>query len=249
MEVLALVVEVLERLGLQSQYRITLNNVNIFNGMVEHLKFDASTCGQLRDLISTRDNDGLQRFLQRYAPSFAGHSLFSRPMQVFDKRETLSKARLMTTDNRSVAALNSLEWLWSTIESLGLTESFEIDFGDVPRIDYYTGLTFKIYLAGAGVRVGAGGRYDELTASFGQPEPAVGFVLDLDSLVDALTREKTAFAEKLKRNPVCLEAGKSVALFAEAREKRLNNERIRIGYSTEPVCLPPEADKMSAAAF
>jgi ATP phosphoribosyltransferase regulatory subunit len=241
MEVLALAVEVLERLGLQRDYCITLNNVEIFNGVVEQLKFDASASDLLRDLIITRDGDGLQRFLLRNAPSFAGQTLFSRPAQVSDKCDTLSEARRMITNGRSMAALNSLEWLWSTIESLGLTKSFEIDFGDVPRLDYYTGLTFKIYLAGIGVRVGAGGRYDELTANFGQPEPAVGFVLDLDSLIDALTRRNTAFTEKLSRNPFCLEAGKSAALFSEARQRRINDERIRIGYSTEAVCLSPQA--------
>jgi ATP phosphoribosyltransferase regulatory subunit len=229
MEVLALAVEVLERLGLQRDYCITLNNVEIFNGMIAQLKFDASTCGHLRDLISTRDNDGLQRFLLRNAPSFAGLTLFSRPLQVSDRRESLSEVRRMTTNTRSIAALDSLEWLWSTIESLGLTESFEIDFGDVPRIDYYTGLTFKIYLAGIGVRVGAGGRYDDLAANFGQPEPAVGFVLDLDSLVDALTLTKTNFTKKLDQSPFCLEEDKSAALFSEARQRRINGERIRIG--------------------
>ena len=54
------------------------------------------------------------------------------------------------------------------------------------RLDYYTGLTFKVYLDGAGARVGSGGRYDGLTASFGKTEPAVGFVLDLDALTDVL---------------------------------------------------------------
>src|SRR6185436_10340492 len=72
------------------------------------------------------------------------------------------------------------------IETLGLSDCFEIDLGDVARLDYYTGLTFKIYVKGAGYRVGSGGRYDGLTASFGKAEPAVGFVVDLDALTDVL---------------------------------------------------------------
>jgi ATP phosphoribosyltransferase regulatory subunit len=227
MEVLALVVEVLERLGLQ--HCITLNDVEIFNGIVEQLEFDALTCAHLRDLIGTRDPDRLRNFFQQHAPSFAGYELFSRPMQVSDKRAMLAEASRMVTNSRSRAALNSVEWLWSTIESLGLAKSFEIDFGDVPQIDYYTGLTFKIYLAGIGVRVGAGGRYDELTGNFGQPEPAVGFVLDLDSLGEALTRGHNDFTEKLNRNALCVEGLKSTALFSEVRLRRKNDERIRIG--------------------
>jgi len=41
-------------------------------------------------------------------------------------------------------------------------------------------------VTGAGRSVGSGGRYDNLTATFGKAEPAVGFVLDVDSLADAL---------------------------------------------------------------
>jgi len=39
---------------------------------------------------------------------------------------------------------------------------------------------------GAGASVGRGGRYDGLTGSFGRPEPAVGFVLNLDALTEVL---------------------------------------------------------------
>ena len=228
MEVLALAVEVLERLGLQQHYCITINNIEIFNGIVEQLGFAEAERLRLRNLIVSRDSDALQRFLLQSAPSFAGDSLFSRYPEFSNKRETLAEARRVTTNRRSIAALESLDWLWSILESLDLTQSFEIDLGDVPRLNYYTGLTFKIFLAGIGVGVGAGGRYDELTANFGRPEPAVGFVLDLDSLVDALACQNTPFTEKLNRTPFSLETDKSALLFSEARQRRTNDERIRI---------------------
>jgi ATP phosphoribosyltransferase regulatory subunit len=72
---------------------------------------------------------------------------------------------------------------------LNLSESFDVDLGDLPRLDYYTGLTFQIYLEGAGRRAGGGGRYDGLTSSFGVAEPAVGFVLDLEVLTDLVLAE------------------------------------------------------------
>ena len=107
-------------------------------------------------------------------------------MQLSGKRESLDLARSVISNEQSRAALDRLESLWNVIESLGLTNCFEIDFGDVARLDYYTGLTFKVYVTGAGSRVGSGGRYDGLTASFGKAEPAVGFVVDLDALTDVL---------------------------------------------------------------
>jgi ATP phosphoribosyltransferase regulatory subunit len=58
------------------------------------------------------------------------------------------------------------------------------DFGEVRGLDYYTGVHFEIFAAGAGAAVGAGGRYDDLMGRFGRPLPAVGLALDLDALAE-----------------------------------------------------------------
>ncbi|HYT05074.1 MAG TPA: ATP phosphoribosyltransferase regulatory subunit [Gemmatimonadales bacterium] len=60
------------------------------------------------------------------------------------------------------------------------------DFGEVRGLDYYTGMHFEIFVAGAGAAVGGGGRYDDLMGRFGRPLPAVGLALDLDALVEAI---------------------------------------------------------------
>ena len=48
------------------------------------------------------------------------------------------------------------------------------DLGEVRGLDYYTGMHFEVFVAGAGRAAGAGGRYDELMGRFGRPMPAVG---------------------------------------------------------------------------
>jgi ATP phosphoribosyltransferase regulatory subunit len=58
------------------------------------------------------------------------------------------------------------------------------DLGEVRGLDYYTGIHFEVYVAGAGRAAGAGGRYDELMARFGRPMPAVGVSLDLDTIAE-----------------------------------------------------------------
>src|SRR5262249_7100895 len=125
--------------------------------------------------------------------------------------------------------LERLEKLWVVIESLGLTDWFEIDFGDVARLDYYTGLTFNVYVNGAAVRVGSGGRYDGLTAAFGTAEPAVGFVLDLDALTSLLMSRNTDLIKpenfKIARSVVNRE---TVLLFEEARRRRAKGDRVSI---------------------
>jgi len=186
LEVLRLAVEIMSRLNLQSRYCITINNVEIFNGVASHLKLEDQAREQLRRLIDTRETAELRRFLQNYDSPEA--RAFSQPTQLTGKRNVIQTARDTITNTRSLAALDSLEDLWTEIEQHGFERYFEMDLGDVSSLDYYTGLSLKIFVHGAGSSVGRGGRYDGLTGSFGRAEPAVGFVLNLDALTEVLGR-------------------------------------------------------------
>jgi len=187
LEVLRLAAEILSRLNLESHYRITINNVEIFNGVAAQMNLETPAREQLRRLIDTREAAELQRFLQNCAA--AEGQAFADPTQLTGKRNVIEAACGSITNQRSMAALDSLDELWTEIESLGLEDSFEIDLGDVSSLDYYTGLSLKVFIHGAGSSVGRGGRYDGLTGSFGRAEPAVGFVLNLDALTEVLGRK------------------------------------------------------------
>ena len=83
-------------------------------------------------------------------------------------------------------ARRSLEHLLSLDSALTARERTHVvyDLGEVRGLDYYTGIHFELYVAGAGRAAGAGGRYDELMGRFGRPMPAVGMSLDLDTLAE-----------------------------------------------------------------
>ena len=187
LEMLRLAAEILARLNLESRYCITINNVEIFNGVAAQLNLSPSAREDFRRLIDTRAAAELQRFLQNY-DSREGQ-VFAQPAQLTGKLAVIQTARNLITNERSVAALNVLDELWTEIESLGLQDVFDIDLGDVSSLDYYTGLSLKIFVHGAGTSVGRGGRYDGLTGNFGRAEPAVGFVLNLDALTEVLGRK------------------------------------------------------------
>src|SRR5688500_4229118 len=136
LEVLRLAAEILSRLNLQSRYCITINNVEIFNGVAAQMNLDTPAREQLRRLIDTREADELQRFLKNYGNGETG--AFAQPTQLTGKRNVIEAARRTITNQRSVAALDSLDELWTEIESLGLQDLFEIDLGDVSSLDYYT---------------------------------------------------------------------------------------------------------------
>ena len=232
MEVLLIAAEVLERLGLG--YRITVNHAGVFNGLACQLSLDESAREEARGLVDTRDAAGLRSF---FASRLGGEgarasaSLARELVRLSGKREVLEEALALAADDGPVAdALRALERTWQVIEAIGLAESFEVDLGDVSGLDYYTGLVFKIYVEGAGARVGGGGRYDELTANFGAREPAVGFVLDLDAVSEVLLRGG-AFGERGAADAFRSEvrSASTGERFREARERRGRGERIRLG--------------------
>ncbi len=232
MEVLAIATEALGRLSLDRDYVITLNDVEVFNGVAESLGFDSDSRDQLRQLVDGRNSADLEQFLTSCA-SREECRAFSQLVRLSGKHETLDQARRVITNARSRAALDRLESLWEIIESLDVSDRFEIDLADVSRLDYYTGLTFKIYVEGAGAGVGSGGRYDNLIANFGKAEPAVGFMLDLDALAGLLLSRNeggtvTAQPERQAHNVM---DNDEIALFREAIERRTQGERVVINFS------------------
>jgi ATP phosphoribosyltransferase regulatory subunit len=182
LEVLRLAAEILTRLNLQSSYCITINHVEFFNGLAAELNLDTPAREQFRRLLDTREAAELERFLKEDGRAF------SQLTQLPGKGQVIQAARRLVDNERSVAALDCLEALWTEIESLGLQDSFEIDLGDVSSLDYYTGLSLKVFVHGAGLSIGRGGRYDGLTGNFGRAEPAIGFVLNLDALTEVVGR-------------------------------------------------------------
>ena len=71
---------------------------------------------------------------------------------------------------------------------------------------YYTGMIFKAYTYGVGDAIVKGGRYDTLLSQFGKKSPAIGFVILIDDLMQAISRQSVE---------VCPDASKKVLTFTE----------------------------------
>jgi ATP phosphoribosyltransferase regulatory subunit len=227
LEVLLLAAEILTRIGLAESFCITLNDVGVFNGLLAELGLDGDACEALRKLIDTRDQTELVRFLESKSIPNSLRTALCRLTLLSGKGNVLDEARLVINNSQSIAALDRLSDLWMTTKSLGMENCFEIDLADVSSLDYYTGLSFKVFVRGVGYRVGRGGRYDGLTSSFGKTEPAVGFVLSLDSLVEVLGRN--SIANGVNGSPThSIELSDLTSTFREVVTRRADNERIRI---------------------
>ena len=60
----------------------------------------------------------------------------------------------------------------------------------IPRLNYYTGIIFRGYGEGVGNKVLAGGRYDKLVELRGDFVPAIGFSIDVNSIIPTVKNKK-----------------------------------------------------------
>jgi ATP phosphoribosyltransferase regulatory subunit len=226
-EILLVAAEILSRVGLADKSIITISHVGIFDGLFNEAGFDQDARQEIQSLLDSMDQTGLNKFFeQRQLAKGAGESILLL-LQLSGKGEVLAEARQSITNSKSIAAIDSLQKIWTVIQSLGLENRFSLDLADVSGLEYYTGMIFKIYIEGAGYRVGRGGRYDGLTAKFGAEEPAVGFVLSLDALTEVLSRHQLNIASDVA-SCTAVQSKDLHATFDEALARRAKQDRIRI---------------------
>jgi ATP phosphoribosyltransferase regulatory subunit len=230
-EALLVAAEVLAGLGLDG-FRIALSHVDFFNGVADFLKLEARGRAQLRELIDRRNSLAVEEFLRMRAPAVEESRRvdFTRLIQIAGKQDVIRQAREILVNERSLAAVDHLDKIYSTLDSLGLGENFDVDLGDTGGLEYYTGLTFKVYAPGCGAEIGGGGRYDNLIANFGEPEPAVGFSIALDGLVGAISMNdgKLPWRGEGEVQTISFD-GDAARAFEEARRMREQGRRVKIG--------------------
>ena len=194
-EVLLIAAEMLKTIGLH-EFRITLSHVDFFKGVAKALAMSEANHNQLRELIDRRNSIALDEFLQTNAQDMTAErrQAFCQLTQIAGKTDAISKARETLRNETSRTAIEQLASIYETLSALGLSEHFDIDFGDAGGLEYYTGLTFKVYVPGWGTEIGSGGRYDNLISNFGAAEPAVGFSFALDGLVGAQRHKQIQLA-------------------------------------------------------
>jgi ATP phosphoribosyltransferase regulatory subunit len=177
-EIVRLTLELARAMEL-GDFQLNLGHAGVLAPGLEALPEDLR--GPVRRWIDRKDRGNLTRALAD-APE-ESRALVSLAFAI-GRREILERS-LTAAPAR---ARPGLEHLLAFDARLGPDDRAHVvyDLGEVRGLDYYTGLHFELFTAGVGRSAGAGGRYDALMARFGEPMPAVGVSLDLDTIAEAL---------------------------------------------------------------
>nr|WP_297863630.1 ATP phosphoribosyltransferase regulatory subunit [uncultured Acetatifactor sp.] len=192
-EILSLVIEALLNTGLK-QFQVAIGDVEYFKGLCEEAGLDEETELDLRALISGKNYFAAQELLQERNVEEPYRSRLLKVADLFGDLGSLSGAGAMACNPRSLSAIHRLEELHSLLKLYGVAGYVSFDLGMLSKYRYYTGMIFKAYTYGVGEAIVKGGRYDKLLQQFGKQAPAVGFVMVVDSILEALSGQNIKIA-------------------------------------------------------
>lgn len=226
-EMIAMTIEALYHAGL-SDFQLSVGNLEYFKGICAEAGLDEETELDLREYISGKNYFGAEEVLTRAGVNKKDKELLLKVSDLFGTVSILEEAKKAVSNKRSRHAIERLEKVYQALVDYGVEKYVSFDLGMLSKYNYYTGIIFKGYTYGVGDAIVKGGRYDNLLAHFGKEAPAIGFVIVVDDLLSAMSRQGAAiagmetctnlyytekdFAEKLKEARRMRSDGRHVAL-------------------------------------
>lgn len=194
-EVIAMVIESLLKAGL-TEFQIEIGQPEFFKGIVEKAGLDTDTIEELRELLENKKYFGVEDVLEKVNVPQEDREVFLKFQEFVGSIEMIKLAKTLNINDKSKAALERLEKLYSILVIYGYEKYISFDLSMLNMYQYYTGIVFKGYTYGTGDAIVTGGRYDNLLGQFGKDFAAIGFAVNLDQLMVALERQHIKLGER-----------------------------------------------------
>ena len=229
-EIIALTVQMMLASGLKD-FQISLGHAGFFYALAEEAGLDEQSSVELKELIDNRNTFGAEKLLSQLPVSDSLKELLSSLPMLFGTEEVLEKAEQMTDNTQALAAIHRLREIWDILKLYGVEKYVSFELGILSRYSYYSGIIFHGYTFGTGDAVIKGGRYDHLLRHFGKNAPAVGFVVVIDQLLAALSRQKISLNSEGTHCMIIYENSQqeeAIVRAMELRKKHTDVELVRV---------------------
>ena len=187
-EMIMMVIDTLRASGL-SKFQVSIGEVEYFKGICRHAGLDSETEMALRDYISEKNFFAAEELMIEKGISERDREAVLQVREFCQVEETLTRAKELAPNEMSRSAIARLEELYALLKEYGVEEYVSFDLGMLSKFHYYTGVIFKAYTYGVGDAIVTGGRYDTLLGRFGKDAAAIGFMVLIDDLMEALFRQ------------------------------------------------------------
>jgi ATP phosphoribosyltransferase regulatory subunit len=181
LEAQELAIDAMQRAGLRHLV-LDLGDARLVRGVLGDHALGEDRLNALVAAMAAKDAAGVAAFSDELPDDVV--AALQTLLRLYGGTEVLADARRALPANALVtAALDDLEWLIHHLRAAYPDVRIGVDLADLPGFGYYSGVRFALYAEGGSDAVLRGGRYDEVGAVFGRRRPAVGFSLDLKTLV------------------------------------------------------------------
>lgn len=196
-ETINLVIESLKSSGLKD-FQIVIGHMEYFKGLCESAGIGEENELLLREYISSKNYIMAEELIDSLIKDSKQKELLMMTSEYIGDISILKSTKEKINNVRSKNALVRLEKIYELLKLFNNEKYVSFDLGMLSKYNYYTGVIFKAYTYGLGDVLVKGGRYDHLVEQFGNPKPAVGFVVVVDDLMLALRSQKIAVPVKEK---------------------------------------------------
>ena len=189
-EMLSMIVDCLQAAGLK-EFQISVGHASIFKGLADAAGFSADETDELRSLLSNKNFFGVEEFVNgRNLPENLKRC-FGILRCMYTSADELAQFMEDAREYETVyGALQRLEELQELLLLYGIDRYVSFELGMVSDYHYYSGILLSGYTYGTGEPIVKGGRYDELLPMFGKNAAAIGFVVVIDQLLEAIRRQQ-----------------------------------------------------------
>ena len=221
-EVIVMVIESLIAAGL-TEFQIEVGHPEYFKGIVEELNLEEEIVENVTDILENKKYFGIDTLVEEANIPENYKEIFLKFQEFDGNVEILDKALELANNEKSREAIQRLKKLDQILQIYGMEKYVSYDLSMLNMYKYYTGVVFRGYTYGTGDAIATGGRYDNLLKQFGKDFPAIGFAVNVDRLMVAMSRQH--LNEKTKEERIM------ILYKEENREKAINysNELRAVG--------------------
>lgn len=181
LEILTLALDCLRAAKVQD-FMVDLADVRIVNSLLSLAALSPDETTEIQAALALKDASAIASIARR-SDSVVCQGL-QNLTRCYGDVGVLAEVRALLPDLPPISqALDELQWLAGHLE--GTPVSF--DLADLRGYAYYSGARFAVFAQGAPDALLRGGRYDAVGSVFGRERPAVGFSLDIKTLVSVVS--------------------------------------------------------------
>ncbi|MEF9952895.1 MAG: ATP phosphoribosyltransferase regulatory subunit [Clostridium sp.] len=185
-EVIVMAIKSILKCGF-NDFKIDIGEASYFKALLETMKISKVELQEIKKYIESKNFAGLQFYLENISiDESIKKVILSLPMLYGSMDKVYERASELCLNENMKKALDNLYKIYEVIKEYGFEKYILVDLGLVSHINYYTGVVFKGYVTGYGKEVLGGGRYDNLTKTYGEYMPSTGFGINIDALYEAM---------------------------------------------------------------